>query len=74
MDGFKLLEQIGLELDLPVISEWAHLVPFSLIAAVRGKDSGWRGTGWRGTGTFFALWRWLGGLQRAPRCLLLAGS
>lgn len=22
MDGFKLLEHIGLELDLPVISEW----------------------------------------------------
>lgn len=29
MDGFKLLEIIGLEMDLPVISKWTHYVIIS---------------------------------------------
>lgn len=27
MDGFKLLEHVGLEMDLPVISELFHVLP-----------------------------------------------
>ncbi len=34
MDGFKLLEAIGLELDLPVISEF-------FFPSIHCKDNGW---------------------------------
>ncbi len=34
MDGFKLLEAIGLELDLPVISEF-------FFSSIHCKDNGW---------------------------------
>lgn len=34
MDGFKLLEHVGLEMDLPVISECnVYFSPFSLLLA-----------------------------------------
>ena len=46
MDGFKLLETVGLELDLPVISEWfKSMIDFLAMHITLASKSAISGTG-----------------------------